>query len=621
MVRPGARSPSICTAIRPAPEHRSSRRAVPSPATARTRRPGRPRSATRRPQPAPTHWVASYTPDSSGNTNGKSGACADSNETSVVVDARISITPNATNEVGQPHTFTVTLEKDTGTGVFVAGGRRARRRHADELERRRLTLDADRHLRRRRREHERGRPVHDHLHLADGGQGHGPRVGDAVDRRRRPFTVQTDGTGRNSGDAVKTFVDANIQITPQTATNRGRHDPHVHGARQREHRRRRGFVNAPGRHADQLHEGLSGPGALHDREPVHHRRRDRQLHDHADLGDDRRRRSSRAHTTVSVGGVALTRDTNGTGAQLRPGAARRGSTRRSRSRPTRRTRSASRTPSRSRSRRTAATARLRPGGRRARRRHADRLERRDSRRPDRHLHDAGANTDANGQCTITFTSPTTGKVTGHATSTLTVGGAAHVHACRPTAPLLNSGDAVKTFVDAKISITPDATNEVGQPHTFTVTLKKDPGTGTFVPAAGEHVDVTLTDSNGADATRRRPAPARRRREHEREPASARSCSPRRRAGKVTGHASSTLLGRPAPRRSPSRPTAPASNSVDAVKTYVDANIQITPPNATNRVGGAHVHGARGARRRPHGRAGRRLAPPASARRRSERPSR
>src|SRR5262249_58648216 len=63
--------------------------------------------------------------------------------------------------------------------------------------------------------------------------------------------------------------------------------------------------------------------------------------------------------------------------------------------------------------------------------------------------------------------------------------------------LLNSGDAVKTFVNAKIAIAPDATNEVGRPHTFTVTLMEDPGTGTFVPAAGEHVDFTLTPSNRA----------------------------------------------------------------------------------------------------------------------------
>ena len=37
---------------------------------------------------------------------------------------------------------------------------------------------------------------------------------------------------------------------------------------------------------------------------------------------------------------------------------------------------------------------------------------------------AGANTNASGQCTITFTSNSAGKVTGHASSTLSVGGSA-----------------------------------------------------------------------------------------------------------------------------------------------------------------------------------------------------
>src|SRR5262249_4583857 len=112
---------------------------------------------------------------------------------------------------------------------------------------------------------------------------------------------------------------------------------------------------------------------------------------------------------------------------------------------------------------------------------------------------AGANTDVNGRCTITFTSNTTGTVTGHATSTLSVGGsAAFTVQTNGLAP--NGPDAVKTFVNAKISITPSATNEVNAPHTFTVTLLKDTGTGSFVPAAGEHVDVSLTDSNGAAHT-------------------------------------------------------------------------------------------------------------------------
>ena len=44
---------------------------------------------------------------------------------------------------------------------------------------------------------------------------------------------------------------------------------------------------------------------------------------------------------------------------------------------------------------------------------------------------------------------------------------------------------MKTWVNAKISIAPDATNQVGQPHTFMVTLMKDTGTARFVAAAGE----------------------------------------------------------------------------------------------------------------------------------------
>ena len=62
-----------------------------------------------------------------------------------------------------------------------------------------------------------------------------------------------------------------------------------------------------------------------------------------------------------------------------------------------------------------------------------------------------------------------------------------------------SDNANKVWASAKIEIAPDATNEVGQSHTFTVTLSKDNGAG-FVPAAGEHVDFTLTDSNGAAHT-------------------------------------------------------------------------------------------------------------------------
>jgi hypothetical protein len=110
--------------------------------------------------------------------------------------------------------------------------------------------------------------------------------------------------------------------------------------------------------------------------------------------------------------------------------------------------------------------------------------------------DAGANTDGLGQCTIVFTSNAAGTVTGHASTTLTIDGVLLSRNTNGVAP--NSDDAVKTFVDAFITIDPDGTNPVGAPHTFTVTLWKNLGLGGgFVVADGEDVDFTLTDSLGA----------------------------------------------------------------------------------------------------------------------------
>src|SRR5204863_7741909 len=64
-------------------------------------------------------WVASYSGDSP-NTLDKAGACNDANESSVVVDAKIAVSPlTATNEVNDPHTITATVKQDTGTGSFV----------------------------------------------------------------------------------------------------------------------------------------------------------------------------------------------------------------------------------------------------------------------------------------------------------------------------------------------------------------------------------------------------------------------------------------------------------------------------------------------------------------------
>src|SRR5439155_10916737 len=68
-------------------------------------------------------------------------------------------------------------------------------------------------------------------------------------------------------------------------------------------------------------------------------------------------------------------------------------------------------------------------------------------------------TNANGQCAVTFTSATAGTVTGHASSTVTLGNPSTTFTVETDGIGGNSGNAVKTFVDANIEITPpNATN-------------------------------------------------------------------------------------------------------------------------------------------------------------------
>jgi len=198
----------------------------------------------------------------------------------------------------------------------------------------------------------------------------------------------------------------------------------------------------------------------------------------------------------------------------------------------------------------------------------------------------GPNTDSSGQCTIVFTSSTTGTVTGHASSSVQVGGLSLFRETDGTGH--NSGDAVKTFVDARISISPDDVNEVGQTHTFTVTVEKDDGSGSgFQPASGEDVDFSLTDSNGAS--------------HLLDAATSTCDDPgantdgsgqctivftSNSAGLVDGHASANVhVGG----LTISVATDGAGeNSGDATKRFVDASIQINPPLDTNSIEESHT---------------------------------
>src|SRR2546427_266082 len=60
----------------------------------------------------------------------------------------------------------------------------------------------------------------------------------------------------------------------------------------------------------------------------------------------------------------------------------------------------------------------------------------------------------------------------------------------------NVGDSAKptkTWVDARITVSGSSTNGVGSPHTFTVTVEKNLGTGGgWVAAASETVTSSLT---------------------------------------------------------------------------------------------------------------------------------
>jgi hypothetical protein len=184
-----------------------------------------------------------------------------------------------------------------------------------------------------------------------------------------------------------------------------------------------------------------------------------------------------------------------------------------------------------------------------------------------------------GSCTVVITSPTAGSTSIHATTSVAVGGVSLTRATNP--------DAMKTWtgVRARIAIAPSATNEVGASHTFTVTLSKDTGTGTFVPAAGEHVTVTLTDSNGAVHS----APTGTCTNAGANTDANGQCTitfTSASAGKVTGHASATLTINGVPVAVQTDGTN--GNSTDAVKTFVDANVQLSPLSATNPVGTTHT---------------------------------
>ncbi len=180
-------------------------------------------------------------------------------------------------------------------------------------------------------------------------------------------------------------------------------------------------------------------------------------------------------------------------------------------------------------------------------------------------------TDAGGQCTVDLTSSTTGLTDVKATWSGSIA-TAEGNAAGST----SSNDALKRWVDAHLALTPPtAVNRIGDVHTFTATLTFDYGDGQgFVAApAGETIDISKTSGPGA--------------------LSAPSCTTNA-SGQCTVDLNSSVTGTTdvqanwAGDIATAQGNAVATAQGSAEKIWVDALIQISPPQAADQVGDNHV---------------------------------
>ncbi|MFC2105366.1 lamin tail domain-containing protein, partial [Candidatus Bipolaricaulota bacterium] len=107
---------------------------------------------------------------------------------------------------------------------------------------------------------------------------------------------------------------------------------------------------------------------------------------------------------------------------------------------------------------------------------------------------SSATTNASGQASVQINSSTPGSVYIRASATVAVGGIPLTRQTDGTGN--NSDDAGKTYVHARMTFGPDeATNVVGDPHTFTAHLQINDGTG-WSNADGETISIVKTSGPG-----------------------------------------------------------------------------------------------------------------------------
>jgi uncharacterized repeat protein (TIGR01451 family) len=188
-----------------------------------------------------------------------------------------------------------------------------------------------------------------------------------------------------------------------------------------------------------------------------------------------------------------------------------------------------------------------------------------------------------GSCSIHLSSTTTGVTAVSAHTMLSVNGLAVTRNTDGTRS--NSGLAAERWVNASIEIAPSASNEVGQSHTFNVTVKQDAGDGNgFVAASGTTVSVTLTDTNGAAHSAPTGSCASATTDSNGQCTIAFTSNA---AGTATAHATSTLAVAGSAAFTTATDGA-SPNSGDAVTTFVDANVEIAPLTDNNRVSTNHT---------------------------------
>jgi uncharacterized repeat protein (TIGR01451 family) len=180
-------------------------------------------------------------------------------------------------------------------------------------------------------------------------------------------------------------------------------------------------------------------------------------------------------------------------------------------------------------------------------------------------------TNASGQCTVDLNSSATGLSDVQASWSGSIGTAQGSATASTT-----SNHALKRWVDAHLALTPPtAVNRIGDTHTFTASLTFDYGDGHgFVAApAGETIDITKTSGPGT--------------------LSASSCTTNA-SGQCTVDLNSLQTGTTdvqanwAGNVATAQGNAAATAQGSAEKIWVDALIQISPPQAADQVGDNHV---------------------------------